>query len=99
VPVLDVSASYDPATGKEAIFIVNRSLTDSVVTDLLWQDGRAVTMGEAWQLAGSDPKAANTWENPNAITAQPIAAPAVRDGKATIQLPPLSFTVLTTHSA
>jgi alpha-N-arabinofuranosidase len=86
-----------PAT--EAIFIVNRSQTDSVVTDLLWQDGRAVTMSEAWQLAGSDPKAANTWEHPNAITAKPLAAPAVKDGKATIQLPPLSFTVLTTHSA
>ena len=89
VPVLDVSASYDAASGDGAIFIVNRSLTDSVVTDLIWQDGQAVTMGEAWQMAGTDPKAANTWENPNAITAQPIAAPAVKNGKATIQLPPL----------
>ncbi len=62
VPVLDVSASYDPASGKEAIFIVNRSQTDSVVTDIAWQDGRTVTMGEAWQLAGTDPKALNTWE-------------------------------------
>ena len=99
VPVLDVSASYDPATGKEAIFIVNRSQTDSVLTDIAWQDGRTVTMGEAWQLAGSDPKALNTWENRNALTAQPITAPRVVDGKATIQLPPLSFTVLTAHAA
>jgi alpha-N-arabinofuranosidase len=99
VPVLDVSASYDPATGKEAIFIVNRSQTDSVLTDIAWQDGRTVTMDEAWQLAGSDPKALNTWENRNALTAQPITAPRVVDGKATIQLPPLSFTVLTAHAA
>ena len=97
VPVLDVSASYDEATGAGAIFIVNRSLTDSVVTDVVWQDGRRVSMGEAWQLSGADPKATNTWENPNAITAQPIAAPNWRDGKATLQLPPLSFTTLTTQ--
>jgi alpha-N-arabinofuranosidase len=56
-------------------------------------------MGEAWQLAGSDPKALNTWENRNALTAQPITAPRVVDGKATIQLPPLSFTVLTGSAA
>ena len=56
-------------------------------------------MGEAWQIAGTDPKALNTWENPNAITAQPIRAPRFDGGKATIQLPPLSFTVLTSRDA
>lgn len=99
VPMLDVSASYDEASGNGAVFIVNRSLTDSVATDLLWQDGRTVVMGDAWQLAGADPKAGNTWENPNALTARPITAPRAIDGKATIKLPPLSFTVLTTRRA
>ena len=99
VPVLDVAAAYDPASGKDALFIVNRSQTGSVVTDIAWQDGRTVTLDKAWQLAGSDPKALNTWENRNALTAQPIAAPRVENGKATIQLPPLSFTVLTGHAA
>ena len=99
VPMLDVSASYDEVSGNGALFIVNRSLTESVATDLLWQDGRKVVMGDAWQLAGADPKAGNTWENRNALTAQPIAAPRASDGQATILLPPLSFTVLTTRDA
>jgi alpha-N-arabinofuranosidase len=99
VPVLDVAASYDPASGKEAIFIVNRSLTESVVTEIAWQDGRTVAMEQAWQLAGSDPKALNTWENRTALAAQAIAAPRVVDGKAMLQLPPLSFTVLTAGAA
>jgi alpha-N-arabinofuranosidase len=99
VPVLDVSAAYDPASAREAIFIVNRSLTDSIVTDIAWQDGRTVTLDKAWQLAGNDPKALNTWENRHALTAQPITAPRVENGKATIQLPPLSFTALTGHAA
>ena len=99
VPMLDVSASYDEVSGNGALFIVNRSLTESVATDLLWQDGRKVVMGDAWQLAGADPKAGNTWENRNALTAQPIAAPRASDGQATLLLPPLSFTVLTTRDA
>lgn len=99
VPVLDVSATYDAASGDGAVFIVNRSQTDSVLTDLVWQDGRDVKLGEGRQLAGADPKAMNTWEQPDLLRAQPIAAPKVVDSKATIQLPPLSFTMLTTHSA
>jgi alpha-L-arabinofuranosidase len=70
-----------------------------VTVELIWQDGKAVSAGEAWQLAGTDLKEANTWENPNTLTAQSIAAPQIVDGKATLQLPPLSFTTLTTHSA
>jgi alpha-N-arabinofuranosidase len=97
VPALDVSASYDAGSGEGAIFIVNRSQTDAIATDLIWQDGEAVRFGEGWQLAGRDVKAANTWETPNAITAQPISPPPISDGRATLQAPPLSFTVLTTR--
>lgn len=99
MPLLDVSASHDPATGKQAIFIVNRSQTDAVVTDVVWQDESAVQIDQAWQLAGSDPKAGNSWEEPNRLVAEAIAAPIVRDGRATLSLPPLSFTVLTARPA
>ena len=99
VPALDVSASHDPATGRGAVFVVNRSLSDTIVTDLVWQDGGAVQVGEAWQLAGTDPKAANSWDAPDRLTAQPIARPAVDGGKATVSLPPLSFTAFSTRAA
>lgn len=94
VPVLDVSASYDEASGEGAIFIVNRSLRENVVTELIWQDGCNPTICEAWQLAGDDPKALNTWENPDHLVARPIASPRMSDGRTTFQLPPLSFTAL-----
>jgi len=99
VPVLDVSASYDAETEQGAIFIVNRSQTDSVTTDLVWQDKKAVQFDKAWQIAGTDPKQVNTWEAPDQLVAVPIAPPAIDAGNATITLPPLSFTVLTTRSA
>lgn len=98
VPLLDVAASDDEATGAGAVFVVNRSQTESVVTDFVWQDGKSRRIDEAWQLSGTNPKAANTWQNPNNITAQPIQTAAIVDGKVTLKLPPLSFTVLTTRN-
>lgn len=99
VPVLDVSASYDAETKQGAVFIVNRSETESVVTDIAWQDGKTVQIDKAWQLAGSDPKQVNTYESPNQLVAKAIPAPTVETSRTTLTLPPLSFTVLTTHTA
>jgi len=96
VPTLDVSASYNAETDEGAVFLVNRSQTESVPTDLVWQDGQGLAIDKAWQLAGSDPKAVNSWESPKQITAKSISVPTVENGRATINLPPLSFTVLTT---
>jgi len=94
MPLLDVSASYDEATGSGALFIVNRSQTDAVTTDLIWQGDAPQRITEAWQLAGADVKAANTFEQPDTITAQTFDAPTIDDKKVTLQLPPLSFTAL-----
>jgi alpha-N-arabinofuranosidase len=99
VPALDVSASYNAETLQGAVFLVNRSQTDAVVTDIVWQDGKTVQIDQAWQLAGSDPKEANSWDAPNRLVAKASSAPAVEDGRATLNLPPLSFTVLSTRIA
>ena len=97
VPALDVSASHDPATGKQAVFIVNRSQTDTINTELVWQSEAPNGASEVWQLAGPDLKAANSWENPNALTAQRLANVAVKDGKVALQLPPMSFTAISVN--
>jgi len=99
VPVLDVSASYNAETQEGAIFLVNRGQTDSVITEIVWQDGKAVSLDQAWQLAGNDPKEVNSWEEPNRLVAQAISVPEMDNGRSTISLPPLSFTVLTTRTA
>ena len=98
VPVLDVSASYDAETQQGAVFIVNRSQTEPVNTDIVWQDGKTVQVDKVWQLAGSDPKEVNSWETPNRLLANAISTPAIDAGHATLMLPPLSFTVLTVHT-
>jgi hypothetical protein len=53
---------------------------------------------KAWQLAGNDPKEANSWESPNQLVAKAVSAPTIDAGRTTLILPPLSFTVLTTRT-
>ena len=94
MPLLDVSASYDEGNQSGAIFIVNRSQTESLPAELHWQDRTPKSISAAYQLAGTDPKAVNSFENPNHIAAAQIAAPGINGQSATLTLPPLSFTAL-----
>lgn len=94
VPVLDVSASYDAAFGRGAVFLVNRSQVESVAVDIVWQVGNATQVDKVWQLSGGDPRESNSWESPNRLVAKEIPAPSVDNGCTTLLLPPLSFTAL-----
>jgi alpha-N-arabinofuranosidase len=97
VPVLDVAASYEPDGGASGVFIVNRSQSDTIVTEINWQDGAPSAVQAVYQVAGTDPKAANTWENPHVVVARQLETPRM-DGKSlTLTLPPLSFTVISAH--
>ncbi|MGB7539624.1 MAG: alpha-L-arabinofuranosidase C-terminal domain-containing protein [Anaerolineales bacterium] len=97
VPMLDVSASFDAGAQRGAVFLVNRNPKEPVVAEIVWQDGKAIRIDKAWQLAGGDPKETNTWESPNRLTAKELPMPQVEAGRATLRLPPLSFTVLSTR--
>jgi alpha-N-arabinofuranosidase len=97
VPVLDVSASYDAEKQQGAVFLVNRSQTEAVLTDLVWQGGKTIHLDRAWQLAGKNPKETNSWETPDRLVAKAIPTPVVEAGRATIELLPLSFMVLETR--
>jgi len=94
MPLLDVSASFDEATNAHAIFIVNRSQTDSITVDLNWQDRAPKSITNVYQLAGTDPKLANTYESPNNVISVKVAAPTVNGKSSTLVLPPLSFTAI-----
>ena len=94
MPLLDVSSSYDAATDANAVFIVNRSQTDSLPVELHWQDRVPQSISAVYQVAGTDPKAANSFENPNRIAAVKVAAPAIEDQGVLLVLPPLSFTAV-----
>jgi alpha-N-arabinofuranosidase len=96
MPLLDVSASYDAENDSGAVFLVNRSQTETVTTEVSWTGAAPARVTSVQQLAGSDPKAINSFEQPDTIVPQTLANPEVRDGRLSISLPPLSFTVVAT---
>jgi alpha-N-arabinofuranosidase len=97
MPLLDVSASYDEANNRGAVFLVNRSEREIVTTDVAWQGAAPNRVPAIYQLSGTDPKAVNTFEQPDAIVPQRLEGGPLRDGRITLRLPPLSFTVVTTE--
>ena len=93
-PLLDVSASYDAESGASAVFIVNRSQQESEPVEIEWQNGAPGKNAHVYQVAGSDPKAANTFEQPNAVVPADLGEVALDGKKLSLRLPPLSFTVV-----
>ncbi len=94
MPLIDVSASYDEANNACAVFIINRSQTESLPVELYWQARAPKAIKAVHQVAGTDPKAANSYDNPNRITAVKVDAPPLNGSSATLSLPPLSFTAV-----
>ena len=94
VPAIDVSASHDPATGQSAVFIVNRSLSEILPVEVVWQSGAPAAVESVFQMSGEDMKAANTFEHPNQVVSVKLAGGKVEDKTYTLSLPPGSFTVL-----
>ena len=94
VPALDVSASYDAESGEKVVFIVHRGLEESLPVDLVWQSGAPVEVTSVVQVAGSDPKAANTFEQPEQITAVEVDKGVLDGSTHSLTLAPLSFTVV-----
>jgi len=97
VPQLDASASFDPATGQGAVFLVNRSQTAPLIVDVCWEDVAPQGVTRAWQMSGADPFAANSFEHPNNVVAHEISVPRVEGQRLTLELPPLSFTAFVTQ--
>jgi alpha-N-arabinofuranosidase len=94
MPLLDVSATYDAARSVGAVFLVNRSQSEALPVEVLWQNGAPGSVNALYQLAGTDPKATNTFERPDLIVPRQLSAVPVIDKQITLQLPPLSFTAL-----
>lgn len=94
VPLLDVSSCYDPDSGTSTIYIVHRGLSENLPLEIIWQDLAPKTVIDIYQLAGMDPKAANTFERPETVV--PIRLPGfeIKDKTTTLIVPPLSFTTL-----
>jgi alpha-L-arabinofuranosidase len=94
VPVLDVSASYDPADNSSAVILVNRSQADAVITELVWQSKAPRRVSTMYQYGCGHPKASNTFERLDLVVPHVLAGVPLDDHTTTLRLPPLSLTVV-----
>lgn len=89
-PVLDVSASM-AEDGSLAVFVVNRSQTDSVELTVRVADAFAHTITAIQQVSGSDPKAANSWDQPELLVPKTGTARVTESGEIVLIVPALGF--------
>ncbi len=97
VPVIDSSAILDGAALH--IFASNRSQTEAAEIQVNLTDRQITGLLNAELLTGPDPKAANTYEQPDTVCSQPFDAVTIQDGLAIFSLPPLSVAAITLQLA
>jgi len=62
LPLLHISASYDEANNRGAVFLVDRSQQKTVATDVVWQGAAPSRAPAIYQQSVTDPKAINAFE-------------------------------------
>jgi alpha-N-arabinofuranosidase len=87
VPALDAAASFDPATGAIAVFLVNRDQHHDLEVDIQLADRRVGQVLGADVMGGVDLKAANSWEQPNRVSVAKGSADLTDSGILRIHVP------------
>jgi alpha-N-arabinofuranosidase len=77
------------------LFVTNRSLTESATVRISLADQPINTFLSGDLLTGPEPKAVNSFEQPEVVKTQPFADANVVNGEAALILPPLSVAATT----
>ena len=95
VPIVDAVATHDESGGGTTVFIVNRSLADEVSLEVDVVALGGIANASAVSLFDDDIHAANTLDDPERVAPRTNSSVHADDGKITVTLPPVSWTVLT----
>lgn len=93
VHYIDTSAVLDEQN--LSVFLVNRELNKKHLVSIEVADSFISGVQSADMLTGSDPKAANSLDEPRMITSCPLTNVKVHKGRAEVTMPPLSVVALT----
>jgi alpha-N-arabinofuranosidase len=94
VPLIDAVATHDSATGRTAVFLVNRSQTDDATVTIDVDTLGDVRLVSAQTLSDADVNAKNTLEQPDRVALADNGSAAVSGGAVTVTLPPVSWTAI-----
>lgn len=91
VSALDAICTYDQGSNSAALFMVNRSLTDSHTTEIDLVGFRDITVVEQVTITDTNLKRTNNLEVGEAVQPSKDITAAVKDGKIQVTLPPASW--------
>jgi alpha-N-arabinofuranosidase len=93
VPLVDQGAILDG--DRVSVFLVNRSAGKAAPVAVDIANARVASVESAEILTGPGPKAANSFEQPDLVSAKGFDGFAVKAGKVSVKLPPLSVAAAT----
>jgi alpha-N-arabinofuranosidase len=92
--LMDAVATFDEATGSAALFVVNRSTTETQTVRVDVRDLGVTRVREALSLWDDDVYAKNTLHDQTRVGLRPTPGATLADGELTLQLPPVSWTAV-----
>jgi alpha-N-arabinofuranosidase len=95
VPAIAAAGTWDEESATLALFFVNRSLDDEVVTTVDIRALHPQQVTEHQVLAGADVRAGNTAADPDRVRPRDETSAELDGGRLTVSLPATSWTVLT----
>ena len=90
VPMIDATATRDPASGETTLFVVNRHTQDPVRLEVSTTALGPVVVEEASALTDPDPAAVNSERDPQRVVPAPLEVVA-HEGTLTLELPAVSW--------
>lgn len=93
-PLVDSVVTADAETGTSAVFLVNRSQTESIEVTIDVTGLGATSITEAVTLHDADPYAKNTFAEQTRVGLSPLTGSVLVDGTLTVTLPPVSWSAL-----
>jgi alpha-N-arabinofuranosidase len=94
VPLVDAVATHDADAGRSAVFLVNRSTTESLEVTVDVSALGEVSVVETHTLSDDDVYAKNTLEDRERVAPRANDSAVVAGGTLTITLPPVSWTAV-----
>jgi alpha-L-arabinofuranosidase len=94
VPAIQAAATWDQDTGRLAVFLVCRDVTEGVDVQVDVRSLPGVRLAEHLVITDPDLGAVNSAQDPDRVVPQPGKS-SLNDGRLTAHLPPVSFHVLT----
>ena len=94
VETIDAITTYDEKTNKVAVFIVNRSLTETIDTEILLSGFRNLKIDNQVTMESSEWMATNNAGNPNRVQPSLNQTASVANNSIQVKLAPVSWQVI-----